>query len=158
MADQGTNSYIQVKDGDWENLNRALRYLYNQVDALTGLRGLGASPSQRYTPGHTNRVNLDSTTTMEANFLRVANTVVIFGEYRAKPTAGALSTHFDFSLPVPPKFSADSQGAGVSFSPGVAGQGASILGSAALQVARVQWISGNLTDQPYSFVFVYSVN
>jgi hypothetical protein len=36
---EGTGLYIQVRNDDWDDLNRALRYLYDQVDALSGRRG-----------------------------------------------------------------------------------------------------------------------
>lgn len=36
---EGTGTFIQVREGDWEELNRALRYTWNQLDALAGRRG-----------------------------------------------------------------------------------------------------------------------
>jgi hypothetical protein len=35
----GTGGYFQIKDGDWANLNRALRYAWDQIDRLSGRRG-----------------------------------------------------------------------------------------------------------------------
>lgn len=41
MADtgKGTGAFIQVRQDDWEELNRALRYIYEQIDGLAGRRG-----------------------------------------------------------------------------------------------------------------------
>lgn len=36
---QGTSAYIQVQKDDWDEINRALRYIWEQLDALTGRRG-----------------------------------------------------------------------------------------------------------------------
>lgn len=35
----GTGGYFQIQPGDWDNLNRALRYAWDQIDALSGRRG-----------------------------------------------------------------------------------------------------------------------
>lgn len=158
MPDQGTDNFIQIKDGDWENLNRALRLIYNQLDAITGRRGVGSSPTQRYTPKHTNFVNLDSTGPQEANYLRVLDTVIVFGQYSAKPTATTTSTSFEMSLPIEPKFKNEFQGAGMAFAPGVAGQGAGIVANMISQNAKVEWESIDVTDQAWTFMFAYGVN
>lgn len=48
----GTGGYFQIKPGDWENLNRALRYAWEQIDALTGRRGNVALSSDFDLGGH----------------------------------------------------------------------------------------------------------
>ena len=42
MPKQTAGSYLQLKDGDWTGLNRALRELYNRLDKLGGDRGVHA--------------------------------------------------------------------------------------------------------------------
>lgn len=38
-AEKGTGGFFQVRDGDWDEVNRALRYLCNSIDAVMGRRG-----------------------------------------------------------------------------------------------------------------------
>lgn len=157
MANQGTDSYIQLKEGEWENLNRALRYIYNQLDALSGVRTLGPSPSHTYQPVVTNAYNYSTVSVTESQYLRVGNTIIVFGSFSATPVTPAVLSKFEISLPVDPRFAKSYQGSGVAFASGVAGQGAALYGNVANGTAQVAWTSANVTAQDWSYIFAYAV-
>ena len=159
MADIGTDSFIQIKKDDWDNLNRALRYIYNQLDAITGRRGLGADPSQKYDPVFTNQINMDGPAAgFATSFVRVLDTLIVFGQIRANPTTVSTATSFEMSLPLNPNFKNTFDGAGVAFSAGAAGAGIAIQAGVANQTAKFMWTPGDLAEQNFSFVFVCHVN
>jgi hypothetical protein len=160
MADTATDSFIQIKNGDWENLNRSLRYIYNQLNAITGNPKAGAAGDQTYTPVFTNPVNINNGPVgTSTRYIRVMNVVIVFGEVTAGTTAGATDTSFDMSLPeIPAKLLKPSQGAGVAYSLGNSAQGASILAGVAGQTAHFEWVSVAAAIETFSFVFMYALN
>lgn len=159
MANDDTNSYIQIKDGDWGNLNRALRYIYNQLNAITGNVGTSTTPDKTYTPEFTNPLNLTiGPIGYVTGFIRVLNTVIVFGEVTFGSTLPATASGFEMSLPIAPKFTQAYQGAGVAYSSGNTAQGASVLSNSANQTAIFQWISVDAAIDNFSFVFVYPVD
>lgn len=159
MANDVTDSYIQVKDGDWGNLNRSLRYIYNQLNAITGNTGTPSTPDKIYTPEFTNLANLNIAPIGNVTgFVRVLNTVIVFGEVTFGTILPATASSFEMSLPIVPKFKNEFQGAGVAYSLGNSAQGASILAKVANQTAIFQWISVAAAIDTFSFVFVYPVN
>lgn len=159
MANDVTDSYIQIKDGDWGNLNRALRYIYNQLNAITGNVGTSSVPSKTYTPEFTNPVNLTiGPIGYVTSFMRVLNTVIVFGKVTFGTTLPATASSFEMSLPIEPKFTQESEGAGVAYSSGNTAQGASVLSKVANQTAVFQWVSVDAAIDNFSFVFVYPVD
>lgn len=110
-----------------------------------------------YTPTRSAESNLDSNVTMtEAQYLRVANTVTVSGRFTADPTAGGAAS-FEITLPVASNIGAAEDVAGVAFSGGIAGQGAEIIGVAANDTAKVQWIAVDTTSKTWSYTFSYQV-
>jgi hypothetical protein len=160
MADTATDSFTQIKDGDWDNLNRSLRYIYNQLNAITGNPKAGAAGDQTYIPVFTNLVNINNGPVgQETRYVRIMNVVIVFGEVIAGTTLGATDTSFDMSLPpIPAKLLKPVQGAGVAYSLGNSAQGASILAGVANQTAHLEWVSVGAAIESFSFVFVYALN
>lgn len=157
MANEGTSGYIQVKKDDWENLNWALRNIYNQLDSLTGQRGLSPSPSQKYIPVVSNLVNLSEVLPNETQYVRIGNTVLVFGAFSANPVTTTTATGFEMSLPFPPRFTKLSQAGGTAFAPGISGQGAAISANVNDGTAQISWKSVDVTLQLWSFIFGYAV-
>jgi hypothetical protein len=74
------------------------------------------STSGTYTPTETSTGNLDSTpVALEAQYMRVGNTVTVSGQVTIDPTTTATSTSFRLSLPIASNFgsNADAGGTGV---------------------------------------------
>jgi len=138
----------------------------NQIAVANG-GGVAAAPglsltigdllTSTWTPTLTNVANLDASTAYLSTYLRAGNFIVAFGKVDVDPTAGATLTQLGISLPVASNFANDFECCGVAFASGVAGQGAAIVGDAANNRAEMQWISGDLTNQPMYWVFGYRI-
>jgi len=114
--------------------------------------------SDVYTPTITAEVNLDATTNVtQAQYSRVGNTVVVSGRFNANPTSIATVTSFEIYLPVASNIGAVNDCAGVAFSGSIAGMGAEIIGVVANDTAKIQWISGDVAAQDWSYTFIYRV-
>mgnify|MGYP001615560273 CR=1 FL=1 len=110
-----------------------------------------------YTPTLTNVANLDGSTAYEAQYLRVGSVVTVSGKFDINPTLAATLTQLGISLPIASNIGATEDCAGVAFASGIAGQGGAIDGDAANNRAELDYISGDLTNQPMYFVFQYQV-
>lgn len=130
----------------WDDLVRAINDILGMIP-----------PGGTSAPTQSAQSNLTASTVSAANYYIVNGMVTVFGKFTADPTAAATVTSFEMSLPVPSNLGADSDLAGVAFSPTVAGQGAAIFGVPANDTAKVQWISGDVTDQPWYYQFSYRI-
>jgi len=111
-----------------------------------------------YTPVRSAEVNLDANVTLtEAQYAQVGNTVTVSGRFTANPTLTGAVTSFEITLPVASNIGAVEDVAGVAFCGTIAGQGAEVIGSVANNTAVIQWISGDITNQSWSYVFTYQV-
>lgn len=113
--------------------------------------------SGTYTPTLTNVANLAASTAYQCQWLRVDNIVSVSGKVDVDPTLAATATQLGISLPVTSNLGAQEDCAGTAFASGIAGQGAAILGDAANNRAEMNWISGDITNQPMYFIFQYEV-
>ena len=110
-----------------------------------------------YTPTLTNVANLDASTSYEAQYIRVGNTVTVSGKVDADPTAPAASTQLGISLPIASNIGAVEDVGGTAFASAIAGQGAGIFGDAANNRAEMRWVAGDVTNQPMHYVYQYQV-
>ena len=101
--------------------------------------------------------NLDGSTAYECQYVRVGNTVTVSGKVDVNPTLAATSTQLGISLPVTSNLGATEDCAGSAFCPTISSQGAAILGDATNNRAQMEWIAGDLTNQPMYFTFTYQV-
>ena len=133
--------------------------LNGPLRGTTGLLGVDSTlTSNVYTPTRSAEANLDANVTpSEAQWLRVNNTINVSGRFTADPTAPATPTSFELTLPVASNIGAVEDLAGVAFCGAIAGQGAAILGSVANNTAVVQWVSGDVTAQAWSYTYSYQV-
>lgn len=126
-----------------------------QADTITNDTGLAAGV---YTPTRSAEANLDANVTMtEAQYLRVGNTVTVSGRFTADPTTTLTATSFEITLPVASNIGAAEDVAGVAFCGAIASQGAEIIGVAANDTAKVQWVATDATSQTWSYTFTYQV-
>lgn len=123
-----------------------------------GWKSVDASSSGTYTPTRSAEANMDSNVTMtEAQYMRVGNTVTVSGRFTADPTLTATTTSFEITLPVASDLGAAEDAAGVAFCGNIVAQGAEVIGVAANNTAKVQFKSGDVTSQAWSFTFTYQV-
>lgn len=125
------------------------------ITALT--IGTGALDSGVYTPGLTNVANLAASTAYECQWMRVGNTVTVTGKVDIDPTLTATVTQLGIALPVASNIGAVEDCAGVAAASGIAFQCAAIIGDAANNRAQLEYISGDVTNQPMYFSFSYQV-
>ena len=156
----GNGSEIYVTDG--QDNNQAV--LTSGGVGITTKRENGVWVTQpvistgTYTPTRSAEANLDANVTpSQAQYNRTGKVVTVSGRFTANPTAGATATSFELSLPVSSNLGAVEDLAGVAFCGAIAGQGAAIVGSVANNTAVVQWVSGDLTDQTWSYTFQYEI-
>ena len=125
-----------------------------QADSITNDTGLAAGA---YTPTLTNVANLDASTAYSCQYLRVGNTVTVSCKVDVDPTLAATSTQLGISLPVASNLSSAEQCAGAAFASGIASQGAAVLGDATNDRCQMQWVAGDVTNQPMFLTFSYKV-
>lgn len=125
-----------------------------KVDSITNDTGLAAGV---YTPTLTNVANLTASTAYECQYMRVGNTVTVSGKVDVDPTITVTLTQLGISLPIASNIGAAEDCSGVAFASGIAGQGAAIIGDAANNRAEMDWIAGDVTNQPMYFSFSYQV-
>ena len=110
-----------------------------------------------YTPTLTNVANLAASTAFQCQYIRVSSVVTVSGKVSIDPTLTATSTILGISLPVASNIGAAEDCGGVAFASGIFGQGAAILGDAVNNRAQLQFISGDITNQPMYFTFTYRI-
>lgn len=110
-----------------------------------------------YTPSHTNLTNLDTTQPYLSAYLRIGAMVITFGQFDADPTLTATSTSFEMSLPIASNFVNNNEAGGVAFATGIAGQGAGIFANTGNDTLQVQWVSGDVTNQPMFYIAGYRI-
>lgn len=123
----------------------------------TGNGAVELYPSGTYTPTLTNVANLAASTAYQCQYMRVGNVVTVSGKVDVDPTLATTSTQLGISLPIASNFGAAEDCAGVAFASGIAAQGAAILADTTNDRAQMQWISGDITNQPMYFTFTYEV-
>ncbi len=110
-----------------------------------------------YTPALVNVANLDASTAYQCQYLRLGNTVFVSGLVDVNPTLTATATQLGISLPIASNLGAVEDCAGAAAASGIAGQSAAIIGDAANNRAEMQWVAGDITNQPMYFTFGYQV-
>lgn len=113
--------------------------------------------SGTYTPTLTNVANLSASTAYSCQYQRVADVVTVSGRVDVDPTAAAAATQLGLSLPIASNLANANECAGVAFAPGIAGQGAAILGDATNNRAQMEWVSADVTNQGMWFTFTYRI-
>lgn len=114
-------------------------------------------PWGTYTPTLTNVANLDASTAYQAQYTRMGNVVIVSGKVDIDPTLTATATQLGISLPIASNIGAAEDCSGTAFAPGIAGQGAAIVGDAANNRAEMQWVATDVTNQAMHFIFSYEV-
>jgi hypothetical protein len=113
--------------------------------------------SGTYTPTLTNVANLDASTAYACQYLRVGSVVTVSGKVDIDPTAPATQTRLGISLPIASNMAITANCGGVAFATAIAGQGAAIFGDSTNDRAELQFVSGDITNQPMFFSFTYQI-
>lgn len=152
----------------WVTMNNNYIYRMAGTDVLVADGGTGSSTASgarlnlglsdgTYTPTLTLVANLDTATSYVCNFLMVGSTVTVSGRADIDPTAPAATTQLGISLPIATLFNLSNQCCGTAFAQGVAGQGAAIVGDPTNEIAKMQYVSGDVTNQAMYFTFTYRI-
>lgn len=113
--------------------------------------------SSTYTPTLTLVANLDAATATLCTYMRVGSMVTVAGRVNVDPTLTATDTQLGISLPIASNFTTVNQCAGTANSTTIAGQSAGILSDATNDRATMQFMSGDVTNQPMYFTFSYQI-
>lgn len=127
------------------------------TQTMATISDLPTLSSGTYTPTLTNVANLDASTAFQCQYMRVGTVVTVSGKVSVDPTLAATSTQLGISLPIASNLGAQEDCSGTAFASGIANQGAAILGDAANNRAQLQYVSGDVTNQPMYFTFTYEV-
>lgn len=126
----------------------------SRIDTGNGMCELAAGT---YTPTLTNVANLDASTAYSCQYMRVGNVVTVSGRVDVDPTTTLTSTQLGISLPIASNLANANECAGSAACPAIAGQSAAILGDATNDRAIMQWLAGDVTNQPMYFSFTYRI-
>lgn len=140
----GTNAALQCDSIDGLNYLARLSSLAPTVSSGT------------YTPTLFNVANLTASTAYQCQWSRAGSVVTVSGKADIDPTAAG-SVQLGISLPVASNIGAAENCAGTAFAPGIAGQGAAILGDATNDRAQMQWVAVDVTNQAMFFTFSFLV-
>lgn len=124
---------------------------------VNGGGNITALTAGTYTPTLTNVANLDASTAFECQYSRIG--VVVTGSCRVSvdPALTATSTQLGISLSVASNFGAVEDAAGSCFASGIVAQGAAIIADTTNDRLQMQWLSGDVTNQPMTCTFSYQV-
>lgn len=122
-----------------------------QVNAILDL------DSGTYSPTRSAEANLDASITFASvKYYRVGSMVTVAGRFTANPTTTATPTSFEMTLPVASNIGAAGDVSGTAFN-GTIQEGAEVIGVAANDTAKVQWVAIDTTSTTWSFQFTYRV-
>lgn len=130
--------------------------LHNNAGAVTGTTTQYIA-SGSYTPTLTNVANVAASTAYQAQWIRVGNVVTVSGKVDVDPTASATLTQLGLSLPIASNIGAAEDCSGTAHASAIASQGAAILGDATNDRAQMDWIAGDVTNQPMYYTYTYEV-
>lgn len=155
FATRNTNGFLERIKID-KNGNVRAKTLHNNLTPQGDSNNQDIR-SGTFTPAYVIVANLDTLSGTLVQWKRVGNVVTVSGRFTADPTLTATSTSFTITLPVPPGFATINQLAGTAFCGSVSGMGAEIIADVAGGIAKVQWISSDITSQSWSYHFTYLV-
>lgn len=110
-----------------------------------------------YTPVLFNSVNLDSSATYPAQWMRVDKVVTVSGRVDVNPTAAA-NTELGISIPVKTNLTFIYQLAGTAAAPEVASESAALVADTGNNRAKMQWIPVSTANHILFYTFTYLVN
>jgi len=160
----------------WNSIYERLRSLVNDElsshNTLTGLQGgtsgqyyhltnaeytaISNSTSGTYTPTLTNTTNVAASTSYQAQYMRIGNTVTVSGRVDVDPTAAG-QVVLGITIPITSNFGAVEDCAGVAFCTTVAGMGAALYADTTNDRASLEYIAVDLANRPLYFTFTYQV-
>ncbi|MBP8754868.1 MAG: hypothetical protein KBH39_11635 [Chitinophagales bacterium] len=130
--------------------------LHNNAGTVTGTTNQYIA-SGTFSVSVTASSNIEGTpTATDAQWMRVGNVVTVSGRFTANPSS-ATNTYIEISLPIVSNLTNAEDCSGVSFCGSVAGQGAEIIGVAATDTAKIQWVAVDVNDQSWSYSFTYEI-
>jgi hypothetical protein len=113
--------------------------------------------SGTYSPTRSNETNLDSNISFAScKYSRVGSLVTVSGRFTANPTTTLTATSFEMTLPISSNIGAAGDVSGTAFN-GTIQEGAEVVGVAANDTAKIQWIATDVTSTTWSFIFHYRV-
>jgi hypothetical protein len=121
--------------------------------AQVGALALSLVAYGTYTPTLTNTTNLDGSTAVTCQYLRVGTMVWVSGRVNVDPTAGA-ATELGVSLPVASDFANTEEcgGAGVA-----SGAAVAITADTSNNRAKFAWTAASTADHALTFAFGYQI-
>lgn len=117
---------------------------------------LGLPTPAVYTPTLTNTTNIDASSALQAQYVRIGGVVIVSGRLTVDATAAG-GAELGISLPIASNFGAVEDCGGVAFANAVAGQGGAILGDVANDRANLVWVAVDTANRAMSYIFMYRV-
>ena len=128
--------------------------LFARINSVTN--EYARSVSGVYTPTLTNSTNVASSTAAECQYMRVGNTVSVFGTVIIDVTA-TTGTELNISLPVASNIGDTSDLGGTAATVGGVFECAGIFGEATLETASMRWVAVDVGSRTWAFSFGYQV-
>ncbi len=113
--------------------------------------------ADRWTPEHTNRVNLTASSARLSQYSLTGNFVTFSGQFDVTPMLPGVATSFEMSLPVASSFGFDYEAGGTAGARDSAGQVAAIFANVDNGTLQVQWVAGDTSSRTMNFSGSYWV-
>ncbi len=107
--------------------------------------------ADRWTPEHTNKVNISASAPRLSQYSLTGNFVTFSGEFDVTPTLPGIVTSFEMSIPVESSFGATGDAGGTAGAKEVAGQVAAIFANTTNGTLQVQWVAGDTSSRTMNF-------
>lgn len=126
-------------------------------DGVNWKRVAYENPGGRYTPTVTKGSNVDTASAFQCVFINFGGTAIVAGRVNVDAVSSdSVATSITMSLPVPSDLAVQNDLCGVAFCRDVQ-QGAVLRAETTTNTAQLQYLSNNASDQPFFFIYMYSL-
>lgn len=123
----------------------------------TTIAALPTLTSGTYTPTLTNTTNVASSTSYQAQYLRVGSVVTVSGRVNITPTAATTNTVLGLSLPIASNFTALENCGGSGAGDVIADRGAAVRANTTTDTAEIAWQTNSTTARTMYYSYTYLI-
>lgn len=158
----GSGPVFQHKDRivnqEFENAYQDIRSKASASEMDAVELTLSTVVSGTYTPTLTNAANIDTSTSYEAQYIRVGNIVTVSGNVEIDATNDNTQTTLGISLPFSSDIGLVGDLAGTAYCDVVAGMGSAVFGDVTNNRASLSYVTTETVNEDFFYTFTYQIN